>query len=50
VWTINLYANNVTNRRVVLDGGLDFGANFSNPNTFIYLQPRTVGVTVARAF
>lgn len=49
-WTVNLYANNVTNRRAILDGGADFGANFASPNTYILLQPRTVGVTVARSF
>jgi iron complex outermembrane receptor protein len=47
-WTTNLYANNATNKLAPLDGGADFG--FASPNTFIYLQPRTVGLSVAKAF
>ena len=49
-WDINLYANNVTNRRAILDGGADFGLTLTSPDTYIYLQPRTVGVSAAIRF
>jgi outer membrane receptor protein involved in Fe transport len=45
-WTLNLFANNVTDRRAALYGGL---GSFPG-NAFIYIQPRTVGLSVIRAF
>ena len=45
-WKVNLYVNNVTDRRGVLDGGLDLIPN----NAFVYIQPRTVGMTVSKTF
>lgn len=45
-WRVNLYADNVTDRRGILDGGLDLV-----PTTaFIYIQPRTMGVSVSKTF
>lgn len=41
-WTINLYANNVADRRGILNT-VDFF-----PNEVIYLQPRTVGLNVSK--
>jgi iron complex outermembrane recepter protein len=45
-WTLNLYANNVTDKRGVLGGGL---GNYP-PYAYVYLQPRAVGVSVALNF
>ena len=45
-WTVNLYANNIANVRGELGGGLDAAA----PYSFTFIQPRTLGVSVARQF
>ena len=45
-WTMNLFANNVADKRGLLNGGL----NTYNPNAFVFIQPRTVGISVARSF
>ena len=45
-WTLNLFANNVTNRYALLSGGL---GSFP-PNSWFYIQPRTVGVNISKAF
>ena len=45
-WTANLYANNVTDRRGVLQGGIGAFPTFG----FTYIQPRTVGLNVTREF
>jgi iron complex outermembrane recepter protein len=45
-WTITAFANNVSDKRGVLRGGLD---SFI-PTYFTYIQPRTVGVSLTRAF
>ena len=45
-WTVNVYANNVTDERGVLEGG----AGASIPTSFYYIRPRTIGVSVAKAF
>jgi outer membrane receptor protein involved in Fe transport len=45
-WTANLYADNVTNRRGVLNGGLGTAL----PANFYYIQPRTVGVLLSWTF
>jgi iron complex outermembrane recepter protein len=42
----NLYANNVTNRRGLLGGGV----GTDQPLSFAIIQPRTVGVTITRDF
>lgn len=45
-WSFTLYANNVTNRRAILNGGLD-----SSPTVaFLYIQPRTLGLSASRTF
>ncbi|HVW68753.1 MAG TPA: TonB-dependent receptor [Steroidobacteraceae bacterium] len=44
-WSVNLFANNVTDRRAALVGGLD---NFP-PWSFWGIQPRTVGMNVTLA-
>jgi iron complex outermembrane recepter protein len=46
-WQLTLYANNVTDRRGELNGGI--GPSITG-NAFNYIQPRTVGVTVSRHF
>jgi iron complex outermembrane receptor protein len=46
-WTANFYANNVADRRGVTGGGV--GTSY-NPGAFTYIQPRTIGLNVAKAF
>jgi outer membrane receptor protein involved in Fe transport len=45
-WSANFYVNNLTDKRTPLTGGI--GTAF--PNSFVIMQPRTVGVTLARSF
>lgn len=45
-WTVSLYANNVADKRGVLDGGLDLVPS----NAYFYIQPRTIGTTVSKTF
>jgi iron complex outermembrane recepter protein len=45
-WTLNLFVNNVTDRRGLLYGGL---GSF-DPSAFYYIQPRTVGVSMVKTF
>ncbi len=45
-WTVNLYVNNVTDRRGLLTGGL----GTSIPVAFYYIQPRTIGLSLSRVF
>jgi outer membrane receptor protein involved in Fe transport len=43
-WSVNLFVNNVTDKRGVL------GVGSASPNTITYIQPRTIGASVARSF
>jgi iron complex outermembrane receptor protein len=43
-WVINTYANNVANKRGVINT-----VNFF-PDAFIYIQPRTIGIDVSKSF
>jgi iron complex outermembrane receptor protein len=45
-WSTNIFVDNLTDQRGVLSGGL--GA--INPLAFNYIQPRTVGLSVAKTF
>jgi iron complex outermembrane recepter protein len=45
-WEVNIYANNVTDKRGVLAGG----AGSSIPTSFYFTRPRIVGVSVAKSF
>jgi iron complex outermembrane receptor protein len=45
-WSVNLFLNNVADRRGVLSGGI--GSN--NPLAFNYIQPRTAGLSVTKTF
>jgi iron complex outermembrane receptor protein len=45
-WNAVLYANNVTDRRGILNGGL---GGFP-PYAFTYIQPRTIGLTLSKNF
>jgi outer membrane receptor protein involved in Fe transport len=45
-WTVNLYANNVADKRGLLSGGIGDFPSFR----FIYIQPRTVGISVIKSF
>lgn len=45
-WTVNLYVNNVTDKRGLISGGI----GNQLPYSFYYIQPRTVGLSVAKTF
>jgi outer membrane receptor protein involved in Fe transport len=45
-WTANVYVNNLTDKRGLLNGGL----GYLPPNAFVYTQPRTIGLGVYRTF
>jgi iron complex outermembrane receptor protein len=45
-WTVSAFANNVTDRRGIVAGGI--GSNI--PYAFQYIAPRTIGVSVSRSF
>jgi outer membrane receptor protein involved in Fe transport len=45
-WTLDLYLNNVTDRRGIIGGG--YGT--VNPTYFNFIRPRTIGLSVARTF
>ena len=45
-WTLNLYINNVTNKYGLISGGV----GNQIPYSFYYIQPRTVGLSVAKKF
>lgn len=42
-WTVNLYANNVTDKRGIITGGIGNVV----PYSFFTIQPRTIGVSVS---
>jgi iron complex outermembrane receptor protein len=44
-WTGNLFVNNIFDRRGLLDGPME-----TFPRASIFIQPRTVGLNVAKAF
>jgi iron complex outermembrane recepter protein len=45
-WTARLYANNVTNRRGIINGG----PSTLIPYSFYYITPRSIGLQVSRKF
>ena len=45
-WSVNLYVNNVADRRGLLSGGVGNVV----PYSFYEIQPRTVGLNIARQF
>jgi outer membrane receptor protein involved in Fe transport len=45
-WTVNIYANNVTNKRALINGG----AGYVAASAYVYITPRTVGVSVSKSF
>ena len=45
-WTVNFYVNNVTDARALINGGL----GYIEPNAYIYITPRTAGLSVAKKF
>ncbi len=47
-WAINAFANNLTDKRGVLRGGLDRPAALTY--AFDYIQPRTIGLAVTKSF
>lgn len=44
-WTVNVFVNNITDKRGIISGGL----GSVNPTSFFTITPRTVGFTLARA-
>jgi len=45
-WTVNVYVNNLTDKRGIISGG--YGN--AEPFAFYLIQPRTVGISVAKTF
>jgi iron complex outermembrane recepter protein len=45
-WTVNFYVNNVADKRGLISGGI----GNQLPYAFYYIQPRTVGVSLAKTF
>jgi outer membrane receptor protein involved in Fe transport len=45
-WELTVFANNLTDERGVLAGGI----GTFNPVAFSYIQPRTIGVSIAKSF
>jgi iron complex outermembrane recepter protein len=45
-WTVNVYANNVTDRRGVLGGGAGTYPSYA----FTYIQPRMIGLSASKTF
>lgn len=45
-WTANLFVNNLTDRRGLLNGG----TGYLPPFAYVYIVPRTVGLNVVRSF
>ena len=45
-WSVDLFANNIANKRGLLNGG---DGNFPS-FAYIYIQPRTVGLSLKRSF
>ena len=45
-WTTNLYVNNVANSRGLVGGG----QGYDPPNAFIYITPRTIGLSLTKLF
>jgi outer membrane receptor protein involved in Fe transport len=45
-WRLNAYANNVGDKRGVLNGGIGFTPAFA----FDYIQPRTIGASLVKTF
>ncbi|WP_116808518.1 TonB-dependent receptor domain-containing protein [Steroidobacter cummioxidans] len=45
-WTANLFVNNVTDKRGVVQGGIGFRFPFA----FQYIEPRSIGLTLAKSF
>lgn len=42
-WTMSLFVNNIADKRAVLNGGLDA----VDPYSYLFIQPRTVGLSVS---
>jgi outer membrane receptor protein involved in Fe transport len=45
-WSVNVYANNITDTRGLLDGG----TGYFYPPARVYIVPRTVGINIAYTF
>lgn len=45
-WRINLYVNNVADKRGLIGGGLGTSLN---PHIFYYIQPRTIGLSISKS-
>jgi hypothetical protein len=45
-WAINLFVNNVADKRGLLTGGI----NSLYPFAFDYIQPRTAGLSISKSF
>jgi len=45
-WTVTAYVNNLTNNRALINGGVGYIA----PDAYVYITPRTIGLTLSKSF
>jgi iron complex outermembrane receptor protein len=45
-WSANVYVSNLTDERGVIGGGIAYQPSFA----FVYIQPRTIGLSISRTF
>jgi iron complex outermembrane receptor protein len=45
-WTVNAFVNNAADKRGLLGGGI----GYIDPQRFVVIQPRTIGLSVSKAF
>ena len=48
--TVTAFVNNLTDRRGVLTGGIENQYLFADPNTYTFIQPRTIGLNFSKSF
>jgi hypothetical protein len=46
-WTTSLFATNIANRRGIVGGGISYA---QSPYDTVYIQPRTIGLSVIKTF
>jgi iron complex outermembrane receptor protein len=49
-WAVTAFVNNVTDKRGVLAGAADYQYLYPDPNTYTFIQPRTVGLNAIKSF
>jgi outer membrane receptor protein involved in Fe transport len=49
-WNLSVFANNVADKRGILEGGADYQYEYPNAHTYSIIQPRNVGFNVSKTF